>query len=166
MSVTGHMFGAEKFDELKDMFKYALTVSLITTVVVMIVFILVRDYAFSLFSITGMETEVFWIAMGGTVIMLSIPFSMISSKMLDGFGMSVYSLIFTAVKVVLEVVLIYCLFHATSNASCVLIGIMLSEIVMAFIYYQFLSHLFRNFHHRYGEKTTVKRFDKDKKSKD
>ena len=159
MSVTGHMFGAEKFDDLKDMFGYALKASLITTALVMVVFIFVREYAFSLFSITGMESEIFWIAIGGTVIMMSIPFSMISSKMLDGFGMSVYSLVFTVIKVILEVVLISLLLNVTSNGSCVLLGIMISEIIIAIIYYLFLGHLFKNFNGKYENKRTVKRFD-------
>jgi Na+-driven multidrug efflux pump len=34
MSVVGHLFGAHKFDELNEMYKYALKVSLITTVAV------------------------------------------------------------------------------------------------------------------------------------
>jgi len=109
MSVVGHLFGAHKFDELNEMYKYALKVSLITTVAVMIGFIILRDYAFSFFSITGMQTEIFWIAILGTVIMLSIPFSIISSKMLDGFGKSMYSLLFTCIKIGLETALIFVL---------------------------------------------------------
>lgn len=99
MSVTGQLFGAHEFDELNEMYKYALKVSLITTVVVMIAFIILREFAFSFFSITGMKTEISWIAILGTVTMLSIPFSLISSKMLDGFGKSMYSLLFTILKI-------------------------------------------------------------------
>ena len=81
------------------MYKYVLEVSFITTVVVMIAFIILRDYAFNFFSINGMETEIYWIAILGTIIMLAVPFSMISSKMLDGFGKSMYSLFFTVAKI-------------------------------------------------------------------
>ena len=59
MSVTGHLFGAHKFDDLKEMFGYALKASLITTAIVMVVFIFFREQAFALFSITGMENEIF-----------------------------------------------------------------------------------------------------------
>ena len=69
MSVTGHLFGAHEFDELYEMYKYTLKICVITTIVVMIAFIILRDYAFSLFSITGMQTEILWIAILGTVIM-------------------------------------------------------------------------------------------------
>ena len=158
MSVTGHLFGAHDFDDLKSMFEYALRVSFITTLVVMIAFIFLREYAFSLFSITGMDTEVFWIAIGGTIIMLSIPFSMISSKMLDGFGKSMYSLLFTLIKVLLEMFLIYELSIRLSNGSCVLIGMIISEIVIAIVYYCFLKHLFKNFDKDYSEKETVRTF--------
>ena len=164
MSVVGHLFGAHKFDELNEMYKYALKVSLITTVGVMIGFIILRDYAFSFFSITGMQTEIFWIAILGTVIMLSIPFSIISSKMLDGFGKSMYSLLFTCIKIGLETALIYVLNIVLSNASCVLIGITVSEIIFAIVYYVFLRYLFNNFDRKYENKDVVKTFKVDNES--
>ena len=158
MSVTGHLFGAHKFDELKRMYKYTLKVSFLTILAVMIVFIFLRDYVFSCFSINGMETEVFWIAIFGTVIMLSIPFSMISSKMLDGFGKSMYSLLFTFIKIIFEMVLIYGLNLVYNSGGCVLIGITISEILFAFIYYVFLRYLFKNFDETYENRETVKTF--------
>jgi len=164
MSVVGHLFGAHKFDELNEMYKYALKVSLITTVAVMIGFIILRDYAFSFFSITGMQTEIFWIAILGTVIMLSIPFSIISSKMLDGFGKSMYSLLFTCIKIGLETALIFVLNIMLANANCVLIGITVSEIIFAIVYYVFLRYLFNNFDRKYENKDVVKTFKVDNES--
>ena len=161
MSVTGHLFGAKEFDELKNMFNYVLKVSLITTLVVMVVFVVFRDYAFSLFSITGMQTEVFWIAVGGTVIMLAIPFSMIASKMLDGFGLSIYSLLFTFLKIIFEMLLIVGLYHLLDDASSILIGIMVTEIVFSVIYYVFINYLFSNFNEKFKDRGTVKSFDDD-----
>ena len=161
MSVTGHLFGAHEFSKLNAMYKYALKVSLITTVVVMIAFIILRDYAFSLFSITGMQTEIFWITILGTIIMLSIPFSIISSKMLDGFGKSMYSLLFTFIKIGLETGLIYVLNNMLANGSCVLIGITVTEIIFAIVYYVFLRYLFKNFDKKYENKEVVKTFKSD-----
>jgi len=161
MSVTGHLFGAHKFDDLYSMFKYVLNLSLITTLCIMIFFIFVRDYVFSLFSITGIETEVFWIAIGGTVIMLSIPFSIISSKMLDGFGKSMYSLLFTFMKIGFETGLIYVLDNMLANGSCVLIGITITEIIFAIVYYVFLRYLFKNFDKKYENEDVVKTFNSD-----
>ena len=166
MSVTGHLFGAHKFDDLYTMFKYVLKISFVTTAVVMVAFIFLRDYAFGLFSITGMETEVFWIAIGGTIIMLSIPVSMICSKMLDGFGKSIYSLILTAIKVGIEMCLIYILSTVVNDGSCVLIGIILSEIASSIMYYLFLRYLFRNFDEKYEDKQTVKTFNNEEESLD
>ena len=173
MSVTGHLFGAHEFKDLEYMFKYVLKISFITTLIVMIVFIFVSNYVFSLFSVTGMENEVFWISICGTVIMLAIPFSMISSKMLDGFGKSMYSLLFTCIKIIFELILIYVLSIYLNSASCVLIGIMVAEILAAIAYYLFLRHLFKNFEDTYSEKSTVKTFndeenliDAEKEAKD
>ena len=164
MSVVGHLFGAHKFDELNEMYKYALKVSLTTTVAVMIGFIILRDYAFSFFSITGMQTEIFWIAILGTVIMLSIPFSIISSKMLDGFGKSMYSLLFTCIKIGLETALILVLNIMLANANCVLIGITVTEIIFAIVNYLFLRYLFNNFDKKYENKDVVKTFKVDNES--
>lgn len=49
MSVTGHQFSANKFYELNKMYKYVLEVSFITTVVLMIAFMILHYYAFSFF---------------------------------------------------------------------------------------------------------------------
>ena len=158
MSVTGHLFGAREFDELNEMYKYALKVSFITTVVVMTAFIILCEFAFSFFSITGMQTEIFWIAVLGTVIALSIPFSVISSKMLDGFGKSMYSLLFTIIKIGVQTGSIYVLNIMLAHASSVLIGITVTEIIFAIVYYVFLRYLFKNFDKKYENKEVVKTF--------
>lgn len=108
MSVTGHLFGARKFNELNDMYKYVLKLSVFTSLALVILFFFMRDYIFNLFSITGMQTEIYWIALFGIVSMLAVPFAMISAKMLDGFGKSMYSLLFTAVKIFFEMGLSLC----------------------------------------------------------
>lgn len=108
-----------------------------------------------------MQTEIYWIAILGTVIMLSIPFSIISSKMLDGFGKSMYSLLFTSIKIGLETGLIYVLNNILSNGSCVLIGITITEIIFAIVYYVFLRYLFKNFDKKYENKEVVKTFNSD-----
>ena len=165
MSVTGHLFGAEKFDELEKMFKYVMKISIFTTLVVMIAFIFLREYAFSIFSITGMENEIFWIAIGGTVLMVLTPVSMISAKMLDGFGKSMYSLMFTIIRIIFEVALIVLLVNTISNGACVLIGICCGQLLSSIIYYLFLRHLFNNFGKEYKFKYTVKTFNIKRKEK-
>ena len=113
-----------------------------------------------------MESTVFWIAIGGTIVMLTVPFSMISSKMLDGFGKSMYSLALTAAKIILEIILIYALSAILGNGSCVLIGIIISEIVFAIVYYVFLNYLFNNFDEKYENKSTVRTFTDEDESDD
>ena len=155
MSVTGHLFGARKFNELEIMFKYVLKISILVTVVVIIVAFILRDYIFGLFSITGMETEVSMIASFGAIIMILLPLSIISRKMLDGFGKSMYSLLFSIVFIVMEVGLIY-LLYIMSASHCVLIGMTVIEIIAAITYYVFLRYLFKNFIKKYDRKSTVK----------
>ena len=162
MSVTGHLFGARKFDELDKMYKYVLKVSIITTIMIMIVFDIFRNDIFALFSVTGMETEIFWIAIVGTVIMAITPISIISSKMLDGFGKSVYSLIFSAITIGIEIAAIYVLSVLTHDGICVLIGILVSELITAIIYYFFLRRLLNGFDEKYSKKGVVKIFKDNK----
>lgn len=111
----------------------------------MSVFFVLRNYLFGLFSITGMETEIFWITIGGTIYMLLYPFNLLSARMYDRFGKSVYTLIFTVIEVLLEVGIIYALLSFSSNSNCVLIGIVGAAIIIAIVYYLFLNHLFKGF---------------------
>ena len=163
MSVTGHLFGARKFDELESMFKYVFKIALAVTFVVMIAFIFLRNYIFGLFSITGMENEVATIAAFGIFIVLSFSFTMISTKMLDGFGKSMYSLLFSIIFIVLEIGSIYLMF-VFSIDHCVLIGMTAIEILSAVVYYVFMRYLFAKFKKEYGEKSTIKNFNDDDES--
>ena len=161
MSVTGHLFGAHNFKKLYEMYRYTLKVSVITTVVVMILFIILREQAYNFFSISGRATEINYIVIFGIFIMLSISIATISSKMLDGFGKSMYSLVFTAIKISIQLGLIILLYNLLSHGICVLIGITLSEVIFAFVYYFFLKYLFMNFDNKYKNKDVVKTFNID-----
>lgn len=165
MSVTGHLFGAERFDTLEEMYNYVLKIAISTAFVIIIVFFFIRNYAFSLFSITGMDNAIFWIAIAAIIINTILPFSMISAKMLDGFGKSLYSLLFTIIKVVIEIVLIYIITQFITDGSSVLIGIVISEICSAIIYYKFLRYLFNHFDEEYELKYTVRAFTIKRKEK-
>ena len=112
-----------------------------------------------------METEIYWIAILGTVIVLFIPFSMISSKMLDGFGKSMYSLLFTVMKIGFLTNSIYVLNTMLSNGSSVLIGVTVTEIIFAIVYYMFLRYLFKNFDRKYENKDVVKTFKSENNAK-
>ena len=163
MSVTGHLFGAEKFDELNDMFKYVLKILFIITLIVMPIFFIFRESIFGLFSITGMETEIFWIAIGATVIMLVLPCSLICARMLDGFGKSPYGLMLSVIGVVFEICLISVLFSFLSDGRCVLIGLVAGEILISVLSYLYIRHLLNGFDRKYKGKTTVHRFHKHSK---
>ena len=165
MSVAGHLFGAEHFDELEEMFKYVLKVSVYTSLAIMIVFFFIRTYAFSLFSIVGMDETVFWISVGGIIIVTTSAVSRIASKMLDGFGKSLYSLLFTIIKIGSECALIYILVILMPKGYPVLLGILIGEIFGSIIYYWFLRYLFRIFNKEFEFKYTVKTFTIKRKDK-
>ena len=158
MSVTGHLFGAESFNELSEMFKYTLKISVISSAILVTVFMIFRNQAVSFFSIVGHDSQIFNIALFGIVIMLSAPISMMASKMLDGFGKSMYSLVFNCAKIGVMLVLIQILYMALNKGISVLIGITLAELVFAIAYYLFLRYLLKNFDKKYKNKDTVKKF--------
>ncbi|WP_407462207.1 MATE family efflux transporter, partial [Methanobrevibacter sp.] len=165
MSVTGHLFGAERFDKLEEMYNYVLKIAVSTAFVIIIAFFFIRNYAFSLFSITDMDNAIFWISAAGIVINTIVPISTISSKMLDGFGKSLYSLTFTIIKVAIEIVCIYIITQYITDGSSVLIGIVISEICSSIIYYKFLRYLFNHFDEEYELKYTVRAFTIKRKEK-
>ena len=145
MSVSGHLFGAKKFDELKEMYLYVLKISVISSFIISIAFLLLSNLIFkSLFAI-NMETSVMWISIFGVIVLVAIPFSSISAKMLDGFGKSYFSLLFLILKMGLQAGSILALEKIFDFGGCVLIGITLTEIVFSAVYFIFLNYLFKKF---------------------
>lgn len=83
---------------------------------------------------------------GGFMLVCSLlPFSFVSSKMLDGFGKSVYSLICTIIKISLEIGFI-CLFYncLLTRRWEVLDGLIVAEIIISIIYYFVLEKIISN----------------------
>ncbi len=159
LSITGHLFGAKKFDEMRKMFHYVLKITLAITFVIMVIFFIFRDYVFSLFSITGMETEIFWIAIGGTIFILGIVVTTTSSRVLDGFGKSIYTLIISFVQCILEVGIMFIFFKYLNSGISVIIGMASAQVIAAIAYYYFIEYLIKTFNKKYDKKSTVKNFN-------
>ena len=155
MSVTGHLFGAKEIDKLKYMYNYVLKISLATSFVIAIFFILNRNLVFNSFKIVNMETSIFYISIFGAIILLCIPVSVISSKMLDGFGKSYYSFALTVFKIGLHIILIILLREKIPMGGSILVAIMIAELVSAIIYYLILRLLFRKFKSKNKEELVV-----------
>lgn len=142
MSVSGHLYGAKKFEKAKELYRYVLKVNLVTSIIVCFAFFLLRDYIYKSFSVVNMETSIFWIAIFGTVILISMPFSSIPAKMVDGFGKSYYPLVLNMFKLGLKVgILVFCK-SILPFGLCVLLALSLEEVVFAFVYYGFIKWLF------------------------
>ena len=165
MSISGHLFGAELFDEIEEMFNYALKISICTSLIIMIVFLLIRNQVFALLSITGMEETIFWITIGGIIVITTSAITRISTKMLDGFGKSLYTLLITSCKLVFEAIIIYRLANYIPNDYPILIGIIISDALFSLIYYKFLKYLFNHFDEEYKLKYTVRTFTIKRKDK-
>ena len=145
MILSGHLFGAKEINELKNMYNYVLKISVSAALILGMIFLFIRDLVYKSFNIMNMELSVLAISIFGIFIFLSISFSYISAKTIDGFGKSYYSLIPTALKIVLMMILISLLRQYLPKGISVLVSILICEIMMAVIYYVVLKFLFKRF---------------------
>ena len=145
MSVSGHLFGAKEISKLNEMYMYVLKVSIFTSAIIAIVFFFLRDLAFESFAIANMETQVFYIALYGIILIIMFPFINISSKILNGFGKSYYALLFSILKYATQIVLITVLSYSLEPGHCVLVGIAVGEIIFSAVYFICIKLLFRKF---------------------
>ncbi|MBO6110013.1 MAG: polysaccharide biosynthesis C-terminal domain-containing protein, partial [Methanobrevibacter sp.] len=103
LSVSGHLYGAHKIDELEGLYHYVLKITMLMALVSTIVFFFVREYGFALFSVTGVSESIFYIALAGIVIVPFNEISVMSGKMLDGMGKSYHELILTIAVIIYEI---------------------------------------------------------------
>lgn len=145
MSVTGHLFGAKDIDNLKEMYKYVLKIALVYSFIISIVFIYFRYNIFQTFKIINMNASVTAISIVGVIILLSVPLSMISSKMLDGFGKSYYSLALTILTIAFEIGLISIIRVEIPYGISVLISITIAQFLAGIVNVLIINTLFRRF---------------------
>lgn len=143
VSVSGHLFGADEIDKLRNLYNYVLKLAILIALITTVVFFFIRDYGFALFSVTGVETSVFYIALAGIVIVPFNEVSVISEKVLDGMGKSYHSLVLTIAIIVYEVTIVTVLAPIFKQGVCVLLAIVIGEVTFAILYYVLLNYLFR-----------------------
>ena len=134
VTISGRLFGANEFEKLKQMYYYALKLSITLVVVCAIIFFFIRTYVYALFSVTGVERSLFYIAL---VAIFMLPFQEISSmsnRILDGLGKSYHSLILSTCTVLCELVTITLLSPILTSGLCVLVGIAISVVIFGIIY--------------------------------
>ena len=141
LTVSGHLYGAKKLDELKWMYTYVLKISMSIALITTVVFFFIRDYGFALFSVTGAETSVFYIALAAIIIIPVTEISEMSEKVLDGMGKSYYALILTVGVIIYEILLVSLLEPIFTSGVCVLLGILIGEVTLAIVYYTLFRHL-------------------------
>ena len=155
LSVSGHLFGSKKIDEIKDMYYYALKIAIASEILILIPFVFFRDSIFYAFQIFGMNEAVTYIVLLGSVIVLSITVIMISSKILDGFGKSYYSLALDIANLITTAVLIWLLNNVFLNGSSVLIGILIADLIFAGSFNILLNYMFKKMKRQKEEEKLV-----------
>lgn len=143
VSVSGHLFGAKDFDGLKDIYHYVLKRAMLIALAATIIFFFIRDYGFALFSVTGAETSVFYIALAGIIIVPFDEVTTMSTKMLDGMGKSYHSLTLTIGSIIYEILLVQLFAPIFTSGVCVLLGIMIGGVTYAIFYYILLRYIFK-----------------------
>ena len=143
LSVSGHLYGAHKIDELEGLYHYVLKITMLMALVSTIVFFFVREYGFALFSVTGVPESIFYIALAGIVIIPFNEISVMSEKMLDGMGKSYHELILTIAIIIYEISLVTLFAPIFKQGVCVLLAILIGEITFGTFYYFLLRHLLK-----------------------
>lgn len=143
ITVSGQLFGANKFDEINEIYHYVLKYSFSIAVISTIAFFFIRDYGFALFSVTGVETSVFYIALAGIIINPFLSMLSMTMKMLDGMGKTYHSLFLMICMFVFNVLLTLILAPIFPSGGCVLIDIVIGDIVFAIIFYILFEDIIR-----------------------
>ena len=143
LSVSGHLYGAHKIDELEGLYHYVLKITMLMALVSTIVFFFVREYGFALFSVTGVSESIFYIALAGIVIVPFNEISVMSGKMLDGMGKSYHELILTITVIIYEIGIVTVLAPILKHGVCVLLAILIGEVTFGIFYYVLLRHLLK-----------------------
>ena len=151
VSVSGHLYGANKLDELKDLYHYILKISILIAIISTVAFFFIRDYGFALFSITSAPISVFYIALAAIIILPFNEISVMSEKMLDGMGKSYHSLVLTIGIIVYEIAIASLLAPIFKQGVCVLLAILIGEVTFGIIYYILLTYIFK----KHGHEMTI-----------
>ena len=143
ISISGHLFGAGRIDDLKDLYNNVLKKAIIIALISTIIFFFIREYGFALFSVTGASTSIFYIALAAIVIIPFNEISVMSGKVLDGMGKSYHTLFLTIGIILYEIIIVTLLSPIFKQGVCVLLGILIGEITFAIIYYILLKYIFK-----------------------
>ncbi len=143
VSVCGHLYGANKIDDLRDLYHYVLKIAILIAIISTVIFFFIRDYGFALFSVTGAPESVFYIALAGIVIVPFNEISVMSEKMLDGMGKSYHELVLTIGIIIYEISIVTLLAPIFQHGVCVLLGILIGEVTFGIAYYILLTHLLK-----------------------
>lgn len=143
LSISGQLFGAGEFSKLNEIYNYVVRISVTIALVYTISFFFVRDYGFALFSVTGVEESVFYIALIGIIIVPFEEISVMSAKVIDGMGKSYHSLTITVLSIISQIILITLLAPILPSGVCVLVGIAITYMIFAFVYIILVKSTFR-----------------------
>ena len=143
VSISGHLYGANKLDELEDLYHYILKISILIAIISAVAFFFIRDYGFALFSVTSAPVSVFYIALAAIIILPFDEISVMSGKMLDGMGKSYHSLVLTIGIIVYEIGIASLLAPIFKQGVCVLLAILIGEVTFGIIYYILVKYIFK-----------------------
>ena len=145
-SISGHLYGAKKIGGLKDLYSYAVKLSMGTVFALTLIFFFARDYVFGLFSIVYPKATLY-ICLAALVMLPFLGVTKASIKVLIGIGKTYWAFICIAVTIGLQVLLIILLFSAFPKGVCVLISIFVSEILCGLSFYILMRRLFNKLEH-------------------
>ena len=105
LTISGHLFGARKFDEIKSLLKYGFKLGYKLTIVSCLITVLIFGFGFHFYngliqtifhSLIPNEMVILFISI--LIICFLVPISFICSNIMDGLGKSVYSFLFLLIS--------------------------------------------------------------------
>ena len=143
LSITAHLLGADKTKDFKSFYYYGIKISIVLSIISSIILVLFNSQIISYLSSIGSFVNT-WYIVALVVICLVTPISLVSGKVLDGLGLSIYSFIGSFIRVFLIIALIYYI-ESTFNlyGLGVILSIALAEIIMAILYIVLLNVIFK-----------------------
>ena len=152
LTISGHLFGARKFDEIKSLLKYGFKLGYKLTIVSCLITVLIFGFGFHFYNelikiifnhLIPNEMVILFIFI--LIICFLLPISFICSNMMDGLGKSVYSLICSMILIILIVSFSFLfIFYTSYGILGVFIAIVLSEIIISVIYFVTLIWIIKN----------------------
>ncbi|MDO5849741.1 MAG: MATE family efflux transporter [Methanobacteriaceae archaeon] len=137
-SIGGHLYGAKKHDDIKSIYFYAIKETVLLGIISSIAIFILSNILLSSLApeLNSMKWEITALLI---VLCFLSPIIYVSANLLNGLGLSIYTLIMSILSMFITIICIDFLKQIFDSLLAVLIGIGLSDIIIVIIYITLIS---------------------------